>query len=120
MRIDKYLWCVRLYKTRSQATQGVKKDRVLVGGEDIKPSRELRVGDEIEIKRHGYTQTYRVLDFPKSRVGAKLVADYMQDITPAEELEKKSVLELSQQQNRRKGLGRPTKRDRRDLDDWFS
>jgi len=120
MRIDKYLWCVRLYKTRSQATQGVKKDRVLVDDQEVKPSKELKVGDEFEVKRHGFTLRFKVLGFPKSRVGAKLVSDYLLDITPKEEMDKKAVLDFSRQSQRRKGLGRPTKKDRRNLDDWFN
>ncbi|TNE30983.1 MAG: RNA-binding S4 domain-containing protein [Bacteroidetes bacterium] len=116
MRIDKYLWCVRLYKTRSLATNDVKNDRVLLGGEVAKPSREVKEGDEITIKYHGYSRSFKVLGWPKSRVGAKLVPDLLEEITPTQELEKQEFLKLAKNLQRDKGTGRPTKRERRDLD----
>lgn len=116
MRIDKYLWCVRLYKTRSLATNDVKNDRVLLGGEVAKPSREIKEGDEITIKYHGYSRSFKVLAWPKSRVGAKLVPDLIEEITPDQELEKLEFLKLAKNLQRDKGSGRPTKRERRDLD----
>lgn len=116
MRIDKYLWCVRLYKTRSLATNDVKNDRVLLGGEVAKPSREIKEGDEITIKYHGYSRSFKVLAWPKSRVGAKLVPELMVETTSEQELEKQEFLRLGKTLQRDRGAGRPTKRERRDLD----
>lgn len=116
MRVDKFLWCVRLYKTRSLASNDLKNDRVLIGGEVIKASRELKVGDRLTIKYHGYSRSFEVLAFPKSRVGAKLVPDLMLETTSQEELEKQEFLKLAKNLQRDRGTGRPTKRERRDLD----
>ncbi|MDX5405375.1 MAG: RNA-binding S4 domain-containing protein [Bacteroidota bacterium] len=116
MRIDKFLWCVRLFKTRSLAAQHVRSEKVLMDGEVVKASREIRSGDVFTLKQHGYFQTYEVLEIPKSRVGAKLVSDLILETTPKEELEKREFLQLAQKLHRRKGEGRPTKKDRRDLD----
>lgn len=114
------MWCVRKYKTRSLAADEVKKERVLVNGELAKASREVKVGDEISLKREGISYSFRVLDFPKSRVGAKLVEEYIKDTTSTEELEKREFIGMMKKMNRQKGTGRPTKKDRRDLDDLFS
>ena len=116
MRIDKYLWCVRLFKTRSQASEHVRGERVLIGNDLVKPSRDVQVGDSIIVKRHGYEQHFVVLAIPKSRLGAKLVPDYLEEKTPQAELEKKDFLQMARNMSRKKGLGRPTKKDRRDLD----
>jgi ribosome-associated heat shock protein Hsp15 len=116
MRIDKYLWCVRLFKTRSLASEHVRKERILIDDAIVKASREINVGDEFVVKRHGYEQRFIVRGLPKSRVGAKLVADYLEEKTPQEELDKKEFLQIARNMGRKKGLGRPTKKDRRDLD----
>ena len=118
MRIDKYLWCVRKYKTRSLATQQIKKDKVKVKEEDVKPSREVKPGDLITYRKEGVDFRLKVLDIPKSRVGAKLVADFMQDATAPEELEKQEFIRMMHTLNRPRGTGRPTKKERRDLDDF--
>lgn len=117
MRIDKYLWCIRVYKSRSLATQAINSGKVLLGELVLKASKEVRTGETIEVKRHGYSQHFKVLALPKSRLGAKLVADYSQDVTPQNELDKKELLLLAKSVTRSKGLGRPTKKDRRDLDE---
>ncbi len=116
MRIDKYLWCVRLFKTRSLASEHVRSERVLIDDAVVKASREVNAGDEIVVRRHGYEQHFTVLALPKSRLGAKLVADYLEENTPQEELDKKEFLQMARNMGRKKGLGRPTKKDRRDLD----
>lgn len=116
MRIDKYLWCVRLFKTRSLASSEVKKERVLIDDEIVKPSREVKIGDEFTVKFHGFERSFKVLDLPKSRVGAKLVPGLMEEITPAEEIEKQDFLKMAKSLQRDRGTGRPTKRERRDLD----
>jgi ribosome-associated heat shock protein Hsp15 len=119
MRVDKYLWCVRYFKTRSIATQACKKGHVKINGDALKPSREVYPGDEIEVRKNQINYKLRVLDLPPSRVGAKLVSIYATDITPKENLEKLDLLKYSKDYYRKKGTGRPTKKDRRDIDDWF-
>ena len=116
MRIDKYLWCVRIFKTRSLASSEVKKERVLIGDEIVKASRELKVGDEFTVKFHGFERSFKVLGIPKSRVGAKLVPELMEETTTSEELEKQEFLRMAKTLQRDRGTGRPTKRERRDLD----
>lgn len=118
MRIDKYLWCVRYYKTRSIATEACKNGKIRVNKDLVKPSREVFPGDEISLRKEQFNYIIQVLDIPQSRVGAKLVDLYRKDITPEEELEKMELLKLSREHYRKKGLGRPTKKDRRDLDDF--
>ncbi|MEQ9262012.1 MAG: S4 domain-containing protein [Owenweeksia sp.] len=116
MRIDKFLWCVRKFKTRSLATEEVRKERVLINLELAKPSRTVKVGDSLTVKKEGISYSFNILDIPKSRVGAKLVDTYVKDTTPAEEIEKAEVIRLMKTFNRKKGTGRPTKKDRRDID----
>jgi len=119
MRVDKYLWCVRYFKTRSIATNACKKGHVRVNGDIVKPSRDVYPTDKIEIRKNQINYIIEVLDLPASRVGAKLVSIYLVDITPKENLEKLDLLKYSQDYYRKKGTGRPTKKDRRELDDWF-
>lgn len=118
MRIDKYLWCIRLFKTRSLATQSIQQERVEIDGQIVKPSRTVAAGDRITLKYRGYTRSFEVIAWPKSRVGAKLVDQYALEITPPEEIEKRDLIQRAQTFQRPRGLGRPTKRDRRDLDAW--
>lgn len=119
MRIDKYIWCVRQCKTRSQATDLVKKGKVRINDAEIKPSREVKINDVLAIVRHNAKFEYKVLDFPKSRLGAKLVADYILDVTTEEERTKFELYLESQKTYRSFGDGKPTKKDRRDLDDFW-
>lgn len=118
MRLDKYLWCVRKYKTRSLATAEVRKDKVQINGEDAKPSREVKTGDTISYRKEGITYSLKVKDFPRSRVGAKLVENYITETTSEDELEKAEFIRMMKGFNRKKGSGRPTKKERRDLDDF--
>ncbi len=118
MRIDKYLWCIRIYKTRSLAASQVKLNKVWVNDEEVKASRELKAGDVVRVRKGPVHFSYKVIDFPRARLGAKLVATYATDVTTADELKKLEVIRLQYQEQRRKGLGRPTKKDRRDLDDF--
>lgn len=118
MRIDKYLWCVRLFKTRALATDHVRSERVWMDEQPVKASREIKTGNTIVLKRHGYEETYAVLALPKARLGAKLVPEYLQVLTPQAELDKKEFLQLAKNMSRERGTGRPTKKDRRDLDDF--
>jgi ribosome-associated heat shock protein Hsp15 len=122
MRIDKFLWCVRLFKTRSLATEQVKLGKVLSKNEELKPSKELKIGEEIQIKRGPVVFSYKVLAFPKARQGAKLVSAYLQETTNEEEKRKWLLLQEQLKLTRERGTGRPTKKDRREMDsfmDWF-
>lgn len=115
MRIDKFLWAVRLYKTRSIAAVKVKDGRVEIGGERVKPSREVKVGDRVVIHRGAWRFSCEVKALPSSRVGPKLVEDYMINTTSPEELEKEQMARAFMRQQPKR-TGRPSKRDRRKLD----
>ena len=118
MRIDKYLWCVRYYKTRSMVTEACKKNHITVNGQVAKPSKEVFPTDKITFRKDQITRIITVLDVPESRLGAKLVDMYRKDETPAESFEHLELLKLSKQHYRKNGEGRPTKKDRRDLEDY--
>lgn len=118
MRLDKFLWSVRKYKTRSKSAEAIKKERVSVNDEAAKASREIHEGDRISFSREGITYTLLVKDLPPSRVGAKLVSNYIEDQTDASELDKKEFISMMRTFNRQRGTGRPTKKERRDLDDF--
>jgi len=119
MRVDKYLWCIRYFKTRSIATKACKEGKVRVNGAIIKPSREVYATDKITVRKNQVNYELVVLDTPKNRLGAKLVDIYRKDVTPEEALQKLDLLKYSKEYYRKKGTGRPTKKDRRDIDDWF-
>ena len=116
VRIDKYLWAVRIYKTRTLATEACKKGRVTMGEIPAKPSRMVSAGDVLEVKKMPVVYSYRILDPIEKRVGAKIVDNFVENITPEEELHK---LELKDNffVKRERGAGRPTKKERRLLDD---
>ena len=120
MRIDKYLWCVRYYKTRNMVTEACKKNHVTVNGQVAKPSKEVFPTDKITFRKDQITQIITVLDIPDNRVGPKLVDIYRKNETPAEVYEHLELLKLSKEHYRKNGDGRPTKKDRRDLDDFGS
>lgn len=115
-RIDKFLWSVRLYKTRSQAADACKNGRVLINNSTIKPSRTVEPGDILIVKKMPVIYTFRCIGIPPSRIGAKLVADFIENLTPEEELQKLEIKAGFNSGHRRRGAGRPTKRERRDLD----
>lgn len=118
VRIDKWLWAVRIFKTRTIAADACKKNRIAIGNTNIKPSKMIRVGDVIEVRRPPVTYSFEVLGLSDKRMGAKLVPDFMKNVTPPEALE---VLELEKMAgfvDRARGTGRPTKKDRRDLEDF--
>ena len=119
MRIDKYLWCTRYFKTRNIATTACKKGQIKVNGDVVKPSREVYPLDKITLRKNQINYQLEVLDIPSSRVGAKLVDIYRKDITPKEAFENNELLKLAKDHYRKKGLGRPTKKDRRDIDDYL-
>ena len=114
-RIDKYLWSVRLSKTRSQATDLCKTNKVFIDDTPVKPSAEVKVGQKISLKKNTAIFTYEVIELLEKRIGAKLVANYIRDITPPEEVEKYKVYQNAQQQYRQHGSGRPTTKERRNL-----
>ncbi len=115
-RVDKWLWTVRIFKTRSIATEECKKGRVKVNDAEVKPSKEVKPGDAITVRKPPVVYSYIVKDIPKSRVGAKLVPDYLDNTTPADELAKLDHGFLAFQGTRARGTGRPTKKERRNLD----
>jgi ribosome-associated heat shock protein Hsp15 len=119
VRIDKYLWAVRLFKTRSLATEACKKGRISMDDAPVKPSRTVKAGDVIEVKKMPVYYSYRVLEPIEKRVGAKIADQYVEDITPAEEL-KKLDMEDDFFIKRDRDTGRPTKKERRLLDDIIS
>ena len=119
MRIDKFLWSVRIYKTRSIATDEIKKNRVSIGGQFAKASKEVKQGDTIFIKKNQIELKIKILQIPKSRLGAKLVPEYIQDQTDKEQYEILRMKRLEQNYYRAKGEGRPTKKDRRDLGEFI-
>ena len=118
MRVDKYLWCVRYFKTRSIATTACKKGQIKVNGQVVKPSREVYATDKIELRKNQINYQITVNDLPPNRVGAKLVDLYRTDTTPKEAFEAQDLLKYSKDYYRKKGVGRPTKKDRRDIDDF--
>ena len=118
MRVDKFLWSVRYFKTRSIATEACKQGKVRINESIVKPSREVYPSDKLMIRKDQINYEIEILDLPPSRVGAKLVGLYITDITPKEAREKLDLLKYSQDFYRKKGTGRPTKKDRRDNDEW--
>ena len=120
MRIDKFLWCVRFYKTRSIAADEIKKNRVSVANSVVKSSKEIKPGDVIKIRKNQIDYQLKVLDIPKSRLGAKLVPLHIEDKTDKEQYEILKLRKLTQDYYRGKGEGRPTKKDRRDMDEYVA
>ena len=118
MRIDKFLWCLRYFKTRSIATDSCKKGHIKINGANVKPSREVYATDKLVVRKNQINYELTVLDIPPSRVGAKLVDIYRKNTTPAEALEHTDLLKYSKDYYRKRGTGRPTKKDRRDIDDY--
>ncbi|WP_295728509.1 RNA-binding S4 domain-containing protein [uncultured Muribaculum sp.] len=114
-RIDKWMWAVRIFKTRTIATDACKKGRVLMDGVTVKPSRTIKAGDVINVRKPPVTYSFRVKSLTANRLGAKLVPDYMENVTPQSELDLLEVVKISGFIDRRKGLGRPTKREGREL-----
>ena len=116
IRLDKYLWAVRVFKTRSDAAEAIRNNRVAVNGGYCKPSREVREGDIIEVKRMPVVYRYKVTGLVSSRQPAKNVPDYCVNITPQEELDKLSAPRETVFVFRERGTGRPTKKERREID----
>ncbi|SIQ69024.1 heat shock protein Hsp15 [Chryseobacterium sp. RU37D] len=118
MRIDKFLWSIRFYKTRSVAAEEIKKNRVFIGESTVKSSKEVKEGDVIKIRKNQIDYKIKVIQIPKSRIGAKLVPLHIKDVTDKEQYELLKMRKMSQDYYRIKGEGRPTKKDRRDMDEY--
>jgi ribosome-associated heat shock protein Hsp15 len=119
LRIDKYLWAVRIFKTRSQAADAIKGGKVKSSAETIKPSREVKIGDQYTIQLSDFKKTIRVKDLLENRVAAKFVADFMEDLTPESEYQSISRSKETLFVFRPRGTGRPSKKERRDIEEWF-
>lgn len=121
VRIDKYLWSIRVYKTRSEATTACNGGKVRLNGSDVKPSKSVKVGDVIVVRKGVVTYTYKVLDLIDKRQGAKLVSEFAENMTPQEELDKLRAPVETFFLKRDRGAGRPTKKDRRQMESlWDS
>ncbi len=120
MRIDKYLWCTRYFKTRNLATEACKKKHVKINGVNVKPAKDIFGGEKIKVRKNQIDYELVVLDIPKNRVGAKLVDLYRKDITPEEAFDNQEFIKFAKDYYRKKGIGRPTKKDRRDLEDYLN
>ena len=118
MRIDKFLWSVRFYKTRTVAADEIKKNRVSIGENVVKSSKEVKEGDVIKVRKNQIDYKIKVIQIPKSRIGAKLVALHVKDMTDPQQYEILQLRRMEQGYYRSKGEGRPTKKDRRDIDDY--
>lgn len=114
-RIDKWLWAMRVFKTRSVATDACKKGRVMMKGMSVKPSKLIKVGDVIDVKKPPVVFSFKVLKISGNRLGAKLVPEYMENVTPPSQFEILEMAKISGFVDRRKGLGRPTKKESREL-----
>jgi ribosome-associated heat shock protein Hsp15 len=119
MRIDKFLWSIRFYKTRTLSSEEIKKNRVSIGIQKVKTPKEVKIGDEITIRKNQIDYKIKVLEIPKSRMGVKLVPLHIKDITSNEQLELLKARQESQNYYRNRGEGRPTKKDRREMDDYL-
>ncbi|MCQ2110301.1 MAG: RNA-binding S4 domain-containing protein [Bacteroidaceae bacterium] len=119
-RIDKWLWAVRIFKTRTIAADACKKGRISVNGAQVKPSKSVKVGDTVQVRKAPVTYSFKVLQTIENRVGAKLVPDMMENITPQDQYELLEMNRIGGFVTRAAGLGRPTKKDRRDMDDFLS
>ena len=119
VRVDKWLWAVRIYKTRSQATEACRKGHVSIGNLPVKPSRAVHIGEVVKVRKSPVVRSFRILALAEKRMSAKLTAGYLEDVTPPEELEIQEMQKNMRWITRDPGTGRPTKKDRRELDDFF-
>ena len=116
IRIDKYLWAIRVFKTRTDATDACKGGKVKIGTVNAKPSREVQVGEVISVRKGAVTFTYKVLQLVDHRLGAKLAPEFAENLTPESEIEKLRAPVESFFLTRDRGAGRPTKKDRREIE----
>ena len=118
VRIDKWLWAVRIFKTRTVASEACKKGRVLIGETAVKPSRNIRTGEVIQVRKPPVTYSFKVLALSDKRMGAKMVSQFMENVTPQEQYEMLELNRIGGFVDRQRGTGRPTKKERRDLDQF--
>jgi len=119
VRIDKWLWAVRLYKTRNKATEACKKGRIIIGDLPVKPSREIQSGEIVKIKRPPITRSYKILSIAEKRMSASKISEFVEEVTPDEEIELLNMQKHMRVLSRKPGAGRPTKKERRDMDSFF-
>lgn len=118
VRIDKWMWAVRIFKTRTVASDACKKGRVLIDNVSVKPSRMIRAGDIVQVRKPPVTFSFKVLGLSDKRMGAKLVSQFMENVTPPEQYEILELNKISGFVDRQRGTGRPTKKERRNLDQF--
>lgn len=118
-RVDKFAWSVRLAKTRSQSSDAISKGKIRLNDQHVKPARDVKLGDTIQVIKHTATFSFKIIQLLNSRVGAKLVPEYIIDITSDEEREKLKMYQATQRVYREHGTGKPSKKDRRDLDSFL-
>ncbi len=118
VRVDKWLWAVRLFKTRTLAVEACKKGKIYIDNQCIKPSRHIKKGDVIQVKRNPVVFSFKVLQLSENRMNAKLVPDFMENVTTADQLELFELGKLNAKLGRERGTGRPTKKERRELDNF--
>lgn len=116
VRVDKWLWAVRVFKTRSKATLACRNGKVKVDDQEVKPSAEVKSGDRVKVSKDHLNLEFKVLQVLEKRVGAKLVPDYMEDLTPEDEYNKQEIAKNSNFEYRERGIGRPTKKQRREIE----
>lgn len=119
VRIDKWLWAVRIFKTRNLAAEACKKGKVLLNGIALKPSKNIKIGDTLQVRTNPVIYSFKVLNLIENRIGAKLVPDYMENTTTPDQLELLELYKLNKTINRARGTGRPTKKERREIDSFF-
>ena len=119
-RIDKWLWAARIFKTRTIAAEACKKGRISVNGSQVKPARMIKPGDVVQVRKPPVTYSFKVLQAIEKRVGAKLVPEIMENVTTPDQYELLEMSRISGFVDRARGTGRPTKKERRDLDDFFT
>ncbi len=120
VRVDKYLFAMRIYKTRSMAADACKNGRVTMNGVPLKPSRTFTIGNKFSVRKGPITYTYEILRLSENRLGAKLVPEYLRDITAPDQLELLELARMAGQNGRDRGTGRPTKKDRRDIEQFIA
>jgi len=118
VRIDKWLWAVRLYKTRSLATEACKKGKVLIQNVAVKPSRTVKVGEIVQVRQNPVVYSFKVIALAQNRMNAKLVPGFMENVTTPDQLELIELAKIAAQSGRARGTGRPTKKERRELDEY--
>ena len=118
VRIDKWMWATRIFKTRTIAAEACKKNRVMIQGVNVKASRMIKVGDVIQVRKPPITYSFKVLEVTERRMGAKMVPQYLENVTTADQYEILELNRISGFVDRAKGMGRPTKKDRRELEQF--